>query len=106
MLPKSFRLPSSVKLSSTHSFHHPLFSLKYSHPTQSNPRFGIVISKKIDKRATARNRMRRLLQTYIQSNLTLFPARDYVFIVKKTFDELTEQDAKQLQIGIKGITNE
>lgn len=88
MLPKSYRLPHSIRLVRSKTFNHPLFLLKYTTSTNETPRFGVVISKKIDKRAVKRNRMRRLLHTFIQDNLSLFPpGYDYLFIVTRLFEE-------------------
>ena len=52
----------------------------------------MLISKKIDKRATSRNRMRRLLQTAIQSQFEEFPKGvDYLVIVSMPFETLAPE---------------
>lgn len=58
-------------------------------PTNYNliPRFGFVISNKIDKRATRRNALKRRIRAVIEENLSQIPEGiDVVFQVKKPFD--------------------
>ncbi len=92
MLPKSIRLPHSTRLFRGKTFVQPHFLLKVASSPAGAKRFGVVISKKVDKRAVARNRMRRLLHTFIQDNLNLFPeGYDYLFIVTKSFEKYPSQ---------------
>lgn len=60
MLKKANRL-SSVKLTNPKNVYSPLFNLKIAKNNLDIPRFGFVISKKVDKRATARNSLKRKL---------------------------------------------
>lgn len=98
MLPKVYRLPHSSRLPRGSSYKHPNFLLKIAANHQETPRFGVIISKKIDKRAVMRNRMRRLLHTFIQDNRELFPKEyDYLFIITSFFDELPMDLRTKLQ---------
>lgn len=91
MLPSSHRLPHGKRIPSGTTFKHSLFLLKTAPNKEENSRFGIIISKKIDKRAVRRNRMRRLLQQFIQDHMLLFPQRsDYLFILHSAFEDLPE----------------
>lgn len=85
MLPKSYRLPYSIRLSGGFSIKHPLFIAKVADSEGINPRFGVVISKKIDKRSVKRNRMRRLLHTFIYNNLDSFPQKKVTFLLLHHF---------------------
>jgi ribonuclease P protein component len=52
---------------------------------QSEPRFAFVVSTKVDKRATVRNRVRRILQEIARLNIGMFPKdSDIVVIVQKS----------------------
>ncbi|CAN5187821.1 hypothetical protein BH09PAT1_BH09PAT1_7050 [soil metagenome] len=98
MLPKSIRLPHSVRLSRSNTYKAPSFLMKYSLGEQECSRFGVIISKKVDKRAVKRNYMRRLLHTFIQENLSLFPkGYDAIFIVTSLFEELPTDLTTQLK---------
>ena len=58
-------------------------------PTNYNltPRFGFVISNKIDKRATRRNALKRRIRAVIEENLSQIPEGiDLVVQIKKPFD--------------------
>ncbi|HVZ59086.1 MAG TPA: ribonuclease P protein component [Patescibacteria group bacterium] len=91
MLAHQNRLPHSTRLHRGKTLQLPFFLFKYAPNTKQGVRFGVVISKRIDKRATRRNRMRRLLHAYIQRHLTEFaPNHDYLFILKSGFNEIGE----------------
>lgn len=51
----------------------------------NHPRFAIVVSKSVDKRAVYRNSIRRKIASIIQNKLLLgdFLPYDYIFIVKR-----------------------
>ncbi len=106
MLPASHRLPHGRRLSQGQTFRNPLFLLKIERNTEEKSRFGIIISKKIDKRAVRRNRMRRLLQNFIQEHMALFPeSSDNLFIVNAAFEHLPENLESELEYYFK-ITHE
>lgn len=60
--------------------------------TSTSPRFAFVVSVKADKRATERNRMKRMLREAVQH---LFPAVrtgvDAVFVVRGKLPEATHE---------------
>lgn len=99
MLPKENRLTDDYdfrrvkRLGKT--YHCPLFKLSVAQKKVSgSPRFGFVISTKIDKRATVRNRIKRLLREAVRANLAKVPdGFDLVFIVRpkivgKSYEEV------------------
>ncbi len=53
--------------------------------TTMRPRFAFVVSTKVDKRASARNRMRRVLSESIRLELNRIAPCDGVFVIKKPF---------------------
>ncbi|KKW10896.1 MAG: Ribonuclease P protein component [Candidatus Gottesmanbacteria bacterium GW2011_GWB1_49_7] len=55
--------------------------------TKQTPRFAFVVSTKVDKRATARNRMRRVLSESVRLVIDGIAPCDGVFTVKKPFQE-------------------
>lgn len=50
-------------------------------------RFGFVVSKNIDKRATARNRIKRVLRERVRTLLPNLPTGKDVIIIARTKDE-------------------
>jgi ribonuclease P protein component len=63
-----------------------------------NPRFAIIISKKVAKRAVDRNRIKRLIFDQIQKELTTYKPGHYVVLVKNTKflnDNLSLRGAKR-----------
>lgn len=74
-----------------------LFIFKKSEKTDAYPRFAIITSQKLAKKAVARNRLRRKIYAAIRTNLPLIknPKLDFVLIPKKkilnsTFQEIAE----------------
>lgn len=58
--------------------------------TTGIPRFTFIVSTKIDKRATARNRMRRVLSESVRHLLAKTKPIDGIFIAKKNFAYLSQ----------------
>jgi ribonuclease P protein component len=85
MLKRKFRLPRGVKFNNCRIISNPLFTLKAKENRLLTNRFSIVVSKKIDKRAVVRNRIRRLLNSCIQEfGSELQKGYDMIIIVKKS----------------------
>ena len=101
MLPKPHRLPTpdikqvmqrGRRLTSAE------LVLIYQENTIDTPRFAIVVPKRVDKRATARNRAKRLVREALRKLLPEMPGADGVFVVRNKFTSL-----KEAQRGIKGL---
>lgn len=97
MLASKYRIPRGSRLTHPQSFRHPYVVVKYASNNLEYSRFSVVIRKKVDKHATGRNRMRRLLQTFIQEYLPqIQPGYDMLFLVQQPFSELSEQQKQEL----------
>lgn len=93
MLGKNHRLLIKRALVFKRSLSSPLFFVKFDKNNLSYSRFGFIISKKIDKRATVRNRLRRLFWTGIQEDLeNIGPGKDFLFIIKSAALQKTHQE--------------
>lgn len=104
MLAKSYRLPHSVSFSNTKSFFTPFFRILVKENTLSHNRFGFVVSKKIDKRAVVRNRIRRILQEAVRQNLTQGSGKDMLFVVRQSFiEEKTTEIFSMVQSALEKI---
>lgn len=66
MLAKQYRLPAQTRLYSSTTSTSPLFTMKVSNNTLDVSRFGFVVSKRVDKRAAMRNRIKRVLRSCIE----------------------------------------
>lgn len=83
MFKKEFRLDRNVRFNNSYTFSAPEFVLKEKKNGLLLNRFGIVVSKKIDKRATARNKIKRIFRSCLidlNKNMTL--GHDMLFIVR------------------------
>lgn len=68
MFAREYRLPSSITFpSESLVIRTPLFLLKIVSNNLSHNRYGFVISKKVDKRAVERNRVRRLFSSILEN---------------------------------------
>jgi len=106
MLPKENRLTDDYDFRRVRrlgkSYHCPFFKLALTRRKnvgtlpagRQASRFGFVISTKIDKRATVRNRIKRLLRQAIRERLEKIPAGfDFVLVVRpniagKSYEEI------------------
>jgi ribonuclease P protein component len=89
MLAKKFRLPieKSSLLKRQRSYKGTYFSLKRISNDLPYSRFGVVVSKKVDKRATRRNNIKRFIFNFIRkSNSHLRPGSDFLFYSQKPID--------------------
>ena len=75
----------------------PFLSLVYGENRRGFTRVAVVVSKKVDKSAVARNRVRRRVYEALRLNFEKIPKeRDYIFVVysskilKMDFDKLQE----------------
>jgi len=106
MLPKERRLVNEydfrrVRLNGKRIIAHPftLFYLKSS--ASATTRFGLVVSNKIDRRATARNRVKRLFREGLISLLPRVKSGfDIVLVVRRS---ALERDARALWLELEEI---
>ena len=64
------------------------------------PRFAFIVSTKIDKRATARNRMRRTMSESVRHVLNTTNPIDGIFIAKKNFADLPQKEVEKIIIAL------
>lgn len=77
------------------SFYSPLFTFKALKTKEPQSRFGVVISAKISKKATERNRIKRKITEIIRFNLPkIKPGILTMILVKKTVLTKTFQEIK------------
>ncbi|OGH09704.1 MAG: ribonuclease P protein component [Candidatus Levybacteria bacterium RBG_16_35_6] len=84
MLAKKNRLPAktSTKNFSTISF--PFFVLKIGENSLNEIRARFIVSKEVDKRATARNRLKRQFRRFIEENYSKIRlGQDFLFRIRK-----------------------
>lgn len=82
MLNKKYRLLDRVKFDK--SSPSPFFVLKTAKNDRPYSRFGFSVSKKTDKRATERNRIKRQVRVFVEENLEkIEPGFDILFLIKK-----------------------
>jgi ribonuclease P protein component len=93
MLHKDYRLPASTRLIRSQVYTTPYFTLRIAKSNHTRSRFGFVVGKAIDKRATTRNRIRRFLRSCIE---TLLPdikdGNDMLFFPKRSILEMKHED--------------
>ena len=83
MFKRENRLVSGVRFKNSYSFSVAQFVLKERENGLLLNRFGIVVSKKIDKRAAARNKIKRIFRdALLNLNKNMMSGHDILFIVK------------------------
>jgi len=71
--------------------------------TNGAPRFAFIVSTKIDKRATARNRMRRTMSESVRHLLATVGSIDGIFIAKKNFADLPQTEIEKIVRALLGL---
>lgn len=64
--------------------HSPFFSRLYLKLNDNERKFGMVISKRISKKAVVRNKIRRLLSEALRKDLADFPQGTRILLLVKT----------------------
>lgn len=87
MLNRKYRLPKG-HFKSEKILSYPAFVLKIAKNGKDFSRFTFVVSKKIDKRATERNRIKRKLRRCIEDKIgEIAKGYDFLFIMKENIKE-------------------
>jgi ribonuclease P protein component len=95
MLKSKYRLLRGEKAKPREISSTPFFILK-SAENDSSSRFAFAVSKKVDKRAVIRNRVRRKVRGCIEKNiLNIKPGYNFIFIIKKEAIDAKEDDICQ-----------
>ena len=103
MLSREYRLPATTKLIQARFVRTPLYGMKYAQNELAVSRFAFVVRKTVDKRAVARNRIRRVFRSCIEEMLEqIVPGYDMLFflekgIINKQQPELCEELQQFLQ---------
>jgi len=93
MFKKENRLVSGVRFNNSYSVTSFQFVLKEKKNELTVNRFGIIVSKKIDKRAVGRNKIKRLLRTTLMKLYgKMNVGHDILFIVKKGILDKTKEE--------------
>ncbi len=106
MLPKKSRLSEEKDfkkiLSKGKSFFSPAFSLRYLTNNLNLSRVGVVVSTKVSKKSTIRNRLKRQVRAIIRLNLANFkPGYDLAIYLKSpALDKDYHQLEKELLSGL------
>lgn len=84
MFSKQFRLPATTVLQNPKHIQTPYFSFKVGKNLLEHNRYGFVISKQVDKRATVRNSIKRKIRSFFESqNTKITQGVDVLIIIKK-----------------------
>ncbi len=85
-------------------YHTPLFSVLYLKKQQNGPKFGFVVSKKVDKIAVVRNKIRRQITEAVRNLLPEIRTDVYVlFLVQKKVKQADFEEIKKNLLKVKPI---
>lgn len=101
MLAKKHRLPATINIKHFLTFPGSLFNLKIGENKTEESRFGFIVAKSIDRRATARNRLKRQFRRFMEENYSkIKPGHDFLFKIKL---EAKNQKTKDIHGNIKEV---
>lgn len=93
MFKKENRLVPGIRFNDSRPITNPQFILKEKKNGLNVNRFGIVVSKKIDKRAVGRNKVKRFLRTAIMNlDRKMNTGHDILIIVRKEILSKTKRE--------------
>lgn len=92
MLKRQYRLRAPVRLKNPTTFVSPAFIVKIAHNNLSESRFGFIVRKALDKRASKRTRIRRVFRSCIEEMLDrVITGYDMLFILQKESLDLNRE---------------
>lgn len=103
MFEKRLRFPFKKGMPKT-SVNSPQFLLKYGQNNLNHSRFAVIVSKKIDKKATGRNKIKRRVVSVIKKVWKKELPFDFIFIVRKEIAsdvQAIENELKKILLQIK-----
>jgi len=84
MLARRYRLPTSIRFPRNATFITDDYLFKWTTNALSYSRFGFIVRKTLDKRATRRNRVKRLLRSCVEElQKQIVPGYDMLFLLKQ-----------------------
>lgn len=96
MFKRKNRVPWNIRFSDAYSFSVPLFTIKIKKNEFLYTRFSVIVSKKIDKRATSRNKIKRLVRSIFEEFYkNMVKGYDILFIAKENIFKKTKKEIKE-----------
>lgn len=105
MFKKGLRLPKNVRFTKENQISSIFFSIKIAGNKTESKRFGIIVSKKIDKRAVIRNKIKRQIRLCIEENEKyLLVGKDLLIITRPGIKDMeTREICESLMKAFKKI---
>lgn len=101
MLKKKYRLSVLKRKRNEKTISSPLFTIKYLASGEDISKFAFIITKRIDKRAVVRNKIKRSLSKGLEEILEkIIPGRNFIFIPKK---EILEKSKEEVAENVKEV---
>lgn len=107
MLAKRYKLNIAEFIQKRPSFvkKGPFFAAKIAKNELSYSRFGVVVGKKVDKRATERNKIKRMFYEAIRTrNLHHIPGQDVMIVVYTEIKQFSKEEIIAIVKGFEFIT--
>lgn len=110
MLSKKHRLSKTAEVKKTavkgRGFFNPYFVIKSLANKGDFPRFTVVVSTKVSKKAVDRNRVKRIIREAIKPHLSELPSNDYVLTVKSGILRIDSSEIRcEVEKALKQLAN-
>ncbi|MBI4096302.1 MAG: ribonuclease P protein component [Candidatus Levybacteria bacterium] len=97
MFKRGSRLAAGVRFDNSYSFSTSQFVLKLRENGLSLNRFGIIVSKKVDKRAVGRNKIKRMFRNVLVSlSKNMISGHDILFITRSGVLSKTKEENQKI----------
>jgi ribonuclease P protein component len=101
MLKKFQRLSKVINFKKAKTISSPFLTIKFFENGEDVTKFAFVISKKIDKRAVIRNKLKRILSKQVEEILEKIKTGQSIVIITKP--GVLEKDSKELGLILKEL---
>lgn len=101
MLKKKYRLSIKPGIRFQSSFKTPIFTLRFSRNDFLYNRYSVVVSKKVDKRAVVRNKLKRKITDVIKQTFSkIKTSYDIVFFATKQALDLSDSKLEEEVVNV------
>ena len=101
MFKKTLRLVGRMDKTRTSVFHSPMFTLQIAKNNLLYNKYGFVVTKKIDKRAVVRNKIKRKMNVCVEEiSKELQSGYDFLFFAKSA---IVAKSKEEISLAIKTI---
>ena len=101
MFKKGLRLPKNIRFTKENQIYSHFFLIKIEENKKNSKRFAVVVSKKIDKGAVVRNKIKRQIKNCIEENEKYLPnGKDILIVTRPGIKNMETREICELMMEV------